>query len=150
MTKGHIFSFSNFFSKSANTQPINDLNKEFVSKKPAMTKTTKWWLFINLYTFTTLMFCPYFANMLNDFIDNEYYFFYYIVGGLSLINVFVFSRFLEVKEYKIDLSLRYITLLLTQISIFFNIFLVKVQKFFFYVYNYKLNKVLSLFIVFIK
>ncbi len=84
--------------------------------------------------------------MVSDFIENNGAAFVYFYLSFSFFNVFIFSKFVKLKEYQIDLFANLFLIVLTHFFNFLNLFWIRLCKFFLFVYSYKFNK----FIIFFK
>lgn len=81
--------------------------------------------------------------MVSDFVEyNENAFFYFFFGS-SFFNVFIFSRFVPLKEYRIDLFIKYLVFFLKNLSFFFNFIKTKITKILFFIFSGKLRKLFA-------
>ena len=137
LLKNKIF---NFFWKPE-TNSTHQL-KEYVWFS---SKASKWKFFIVSYVLITLVFCPYFYNMVSDFIEtnNNAFFYFYLV--FSILNVFIFSKFVKLKEYQIDLFTNLLIFLLKHFFNFLNLIWIRFSKIFLFIFPYKLNKIIYFF-----
>jgi hypothetical protein len=130
MTK-YITALKNFFGyKNRKT------TTELPSNKMSIAKATKIRFFFAWYIIITMIFCPFFTKMVNDFASSNEYHFYYFFFGIYFFNIFIFSRFVPYREYTIDLSWELLGLYWSNVRIFFNIIWIRILK----VLNFILDK----------
>jgi len=91
----------------------------------------------------TIIFCPYFRWMISDFIEYNEYAFYYLFLGSSFFNLFVFSRFVTLKEYRVDLFVKYLVFFSKNLLLFLNFLKIKITKVLFFIFHTKLKKLFA-------
>lgn len=129
-----------------------NFNFEFTGQKTDQTtyssrwfssKASKWKFFFVSYILITLIFCPYFRWMVSDFIEENENAFYYFFFGASFFNIFIFSRFVTLKEYRVDLFIKYLNLFSKNLFFFLNFIKIKITKVLFFIFSNKLAKLFA-------
>ena len=81
--------------------------------------------------------------MVSDFVESNENAFFYFFFGCSFFNVFVFSRFVTLKEYRIDLFIKYLNFFVKNLFFFLNYIRIKITKVLFFIFSHKLVKLLT-------
>lgn len=78
--------------------------------------------------------------MVSDFIEFNENAFYYLFFGSSFFNLCVFSKFVTLKEYRVDLFIKYLNFFSKNLFFFFNFIKIKITKVLFFIFSNKLTK----------
>jgi hypothetical protein len=82
--------------------------------------------------------------MISDFVEFNNYAFYYFIFAFSIFNMFIFGKFVTLKDYKVDLLYNLIVFSLKDLILFISLLRVKLSKLVFFK-SYRFNKILYIY-----
>lgn len=95
--------------------------------------------FLRFYIFITATVCPYFGDMINDFVSFNQYSFFYFYFFLFVLNIILHS-YVRSSFLSFDLVTEYIVFFLKNTNQFVEYLVIRLKKIFYFLINKKLEK----------